>query len=86
MNGAVLTSVSEPSLLVKAASLKHIMQTAFSLITLSALGTRSRMEPNGCACVYVDININLVPIPHNLKKKWFGKPSQTVSQQEGLTV
>ena len=50
-DGAELTCVSEPSLLVKAASLKHTMQTAFSLITLSALGTRSRMVPNGC--VYV---------------------------------
>lgn len=57
VNGAVLTSVSEPSLLVKAASLKHIIQTAFSLMTLSALGTRSRMEPKGCGCVCVYVSI-----------------------------
>ena len=54
-DGAELTCVSEPSLLVKAASLKHTMQTAFSLITLSALGTRSRMVPNGC--VYVCVRV-----------------------------
>lgn len=52
-DGAELTCVSEPSLLVKAASLKHTMQTAFSLMTLSALGTRSRIVPNGCVYVCV---------------------------------
>ncbi len=44
----VLTSCSAPSLLVYAASLKHCMQTAFSLTTLSARGTRFRILPKGC--------------------------------------
>ena len=42
------TSVSFPSLFVKAASLKQIIHTAFSFTTLSARGTRLRMGPKGC--------------------------------------
>lgn len=41
------TSFSDPSLLVKAASLKQIMQTAFSFTTLSARGIKFKTGPNG---------------------------------------
>ena len=98
-DGAELTCVSEPSLLVKAASLKHTMQTAFSLITLSALGTRSRMVPNGCVYVWVRVDMclsvsslrnkqtNKQKTNKQTKKKTNGlaKQSQTASQQESLT-
>ena len=47
LTGILLTSFSEPSLLVKAASLKQIIQTAFNLITLSARGIRFNTGPNG---------------------------------------
>ena len=43
----MLASFSEPSLLVKAASLKQTMHTAFNLTTLSASGIRFNTGPNG---------------------------------------
>ena len=42
-----LTSFSVPSLLVKAASLKQIIQTALSFTTVSAKGIKFNTEPNG---------------------------------------
>ena len=42
------TFFSSPNLFVNAASLKQCIQTALSLTTLSAKGTRSNMLPKAC--------------------------------------